>query len=134
MAAAAIEIRGLKELLARMDERLYAEPLRKGLDDAAHVGAERVRSAGPAGPGNRLRALATSKVQPTPVPRWAVFKTDAVDQRGRSYPAMIAGPRLRGRPSKHAGWMRAIGRAVQGQLESILQSASREIERRWQRR
>jgi hypothetical protein len=130
-----VEVQGgeqVRRKLRRLGDTDLAAEYRAGLEGLARTGVMRARGRAPVHSG-LTRAKLGSKLQASPIPKWAKVQTTATRTSARykrfSYPSLQEfSPR-----SKHRGWLRDVLHGMRGQVQSTMDQVARKVERRWAR-
>jgi hypothetical protein len=155
-----MQVEGLKFVLDKLDSpHLIGGPWKRAMQQALRVMRGEVDKNVPRATG-RLAGSITDKLSPQPVPMWGLITANAESAKGVRYPFVLqaghrpsvraAGPRVKGgRTLKAAraageiilhykgtkrstrGWITKGLRKARAEMVGILETAAREIEKRW---
>lgn len=125
-----VEVHGLKELREKLEaNKLIARPIRAALQKLADAGKAAAKGHAPRRSG-RLDNRVSNKLDPRPLPGYAVIKTDALGDNRYGYPRMLEFSPKHG----HKDWLLNALDSVRNQAASLLSEAAREIESTWGRK
>lgn len=127
-------VKGLPELLGKLDRALYVEPLRRFLTDGALLGERGGKEWAPVDTG-RLRASVTHAVDSSVIPLWSKAGTrtlyaEPLDQPKTRTPHYARGPR-KGQLTQ--GWLTNAFERQKAELNRLLDQLQKAIEERWRK-
>lgn len=122
-----IEIRGMKEILGKLDDNeVWQEPWQKGMEAIGVIGQNRAVEFAPMKRGTTIARM-SHRVQKKPIPLYVVIKTTARSAKGYSYPRLHEYYRR----SPHYGWMYKAMQASKGLWSGVMDTTARQIESKW---